>query len=43
MFISHPETLELFPQFSDLNSPEKQKSSDVFKDHGEKVRLNDDC
>jgi len=37
MFISHPETLELFPQFSDLNSPEKQKSSDVFKDHGEKV------
>lgn len=37
MFQTHPETLELFPKFSDLDSADKQQNSEVFKEHGEKV------
>ena len=39
MFQAHPETLEFFPEFSDLDTPEKQQNSEVFKEHGEKVEL----
>ena len=37
MFQTHPETLEYFSQFSDLDTPDKQRTSEVFKDHAEKV------
>ena len=38
MFQAHPETLQYFPEFSDLDSAEKQRNSETFKTHGEKVR-----
>ena len=37
MFQTHPETLQYFPEFSDLDSAEKQRNSETFKNHGEKV------
>lgn len=37
MFQLHPETLQYFSDFSDLDSPEKQKNSETFKTHAEKV------
>ena len=38
MFETHPETLQYFPQFEGLNSPEEQKKSEVFQEHSEKVK-----
>ena len=37
MFQTNPETLQYFPDFSELDSPEKQKNSETFKTHAEKV------
>ena len=37
MFQLHPETLQYFSDFSELDSPEKQKNSETFKTHAEKV------
>ena len=37
MFQTNPETLQYFSDFSELDSPEKQKNSETFKAHGEKV------
>ena len=37
MFETHPDSLQYFPQFEGLNSPEEQKKSEVFQDHSEKV------
>jgi len=39
MFQVHPETLQYFSDFSELDSPEKQKNSDTFKTHAEKVLI----
>jgi len=37
MFQSHPDTLQIFPQFEGLTCPEEQKKSEVFQDHSSKV------
>jgi len=37
MFQDHPETLEHFPKFRDLDSSDKQRNSEAFKEHAEKV------
>ena len=37
MFQLHPETLQYFSDFSELDTPEKQKNSETFKTHAEKV------
>ena len=39
MFQTNPETIQYFPQFSELDNPDKQKNSEVFKDHAEKVKF----
>ena len=38
MFAAHPDTMQYFPQFEGLNSPEEQKKSEVFQEHSEKVK-----
>ena len=38
MFQDHPETREHFPKFQDLDTPDKQRNSEEFKDHAEKVK-----
>ena len=38
MFQDHPETRDYFPKFQDLDSPDKQRNSEEFKDHAEKVK-----
>lgn len=37
MFQDHPETRDYFPKFQDLDSSDKQRNSEEFKDHAEKV------
>ena len=39
MFQAHPETLQYFHQFHDLDTPEKQKNSEALKNHAEKVSI----
>ena len=39
MFQTNPETIQYFSQFSELDTPDKQRNSEVFKDHAEKVRM----
>lgn len=39
MFQAHPETLQYFHQFHDADTPEKQKNSEAFKNHAEKVSI----
>ena len=40
MFQDHPETRDYFPKFQDLDSSDKQRNSEEFKDHAEKVKCN---
>ena len=39
MFQDHPETRDYFPKFQDLDTPDKQRNSEEFKDHAERVMI----